>query len=208
MKKGFTLIELIVVIAIIAILAAIIAPNAFRAIEKSKVARAVADLKNIKTATLTYRTDTGRWPTSDYIRDSSHSLLSDSGIPGWDGPYLEKIAVSPFGVKITGGGCPVYGIYTVIWEDGDCGPASSCNIYWCFDLDRDGTYEVSQGVSTGVYGIASEALALKIDAVFDGTGVNGKSGIMNAGYPACGNTAAVYLFIGEPGEPHPSFPCS
>ena len=36
MRKGFTLIELIVVIAIIAILAAIIAPNAFRAIEKAK----------------------------------------------------------------------------------------------------------------------------------------------------------------------------
>ena len=39
-SKGFTLIELIVVIAIIAILGAIIAPNAFRAIEKAKMARA------------------------------------------------------------------------------------------------------------------------------------------------------------------------
>jgi len=38
MRRSFTLIELIVVIAIIAILAAIIAPNAFRAIEKAKVA--------------------------------------------------------------------------------------------------------------------------------------------------------------------------
>ena len=34
-KSGFTLIELIVVIAIIAVLAAIIAPNAFKAIEKA-----------------------------------------------------------------------------------------------------------------------------------------------------------------------------
>ena len=36
-RQSFTLLELIVVIAIIAILAAIIAPNAFRAIEKAKV---------------------------------------------------------------------------------------------------------------------------------------------------------------------------
>lgn len=40
-RIGFTLIELIVVIAIIAILAAIIAPNAFRAIEKANIQKAV-----------------------------------------------------------------------------------------------------------------------------------------------------------------------
>ncbi|SHJ08964.1 prepilin-type N-terminal cleavage/methylation domain-containing protein [Desulfofundulus thermosubterraneus] len=39
-EKDFTLVELLVVIAIISILAAIIAPNAFKAVEKAKVARA------------------------------------------------------------------------------------------------------------------------------------------------------------------------
>ncbi|MGQ9755989.1 MAG: type II secretion system protein, partial [Desulfotomaculales bacterium] len=37
-RRGFTLVELLVVIAIIGILAAIISPNAFKAIEKGKVA--------------------------------------------------------------------------------------------------------------------------------------------------------------------------
>ena len=37
-KKGFTLVELLVVIAVIAILASVIAPNAFSAMEKAKVA--------------------------------------------------------------------------------------------------------------------------------------------------------------------------
>ena len=37
-NRGFTLVELLVVIAIIGILAAVIATNAFRAVEKGKVA--------------------------------------------------------------------------------------------------------------------------------------------------------------------------
>ncbi|WP_333870599.1 type II secretion system protein [Desulforamulus putei] len=37
-NRGFTLVELLVVIAIIGILAAVIAPNAFKAVEKGKVA--------------------------------------------------------------------------------------------------------------------------------------------------------------------------
>ena len=45
MRKWFTLIELIVVISIIAVLSAIIAPNAFRAIEKSKITKALSDIK-------------------------------------------------------------------------------------------------------------------------------------------------------------------
>ena len=60
--RGFTLIELIVVIAIIAILAAIIAPNAFRAIEKSKIAKTQEDLKAIKTGVMALYSDTGKFP--------------------------------------------------------------------------------------------------------------------------------------------------
>ncbi len=92
MKKSFTLIELIVVIAIIAILAAIIAPNAFKAIEKAKVARAMADWKAFKGASGSFYADTGQWPgtanTNRRIEDTG--LLTDPGtISGWDGPYLE-----------------------------------------------------------------------------------------------------------------------
>lgn len=86
-KKGFTLVELLVVIAIIAILAAIIAPNAFKAIEKSKVATAEADYRAIKTATLSYYSDTGKWPTNT---TGGTELAASTGILGFNGPYLEK----------------------------------------------------------------------------------------------------------------------
>ncbi|GAA0717701.1 prepilin-type N-terminal cleavage/methylation domain-containing protein [Clostridium malenominatum] len=91
-KKGFTLVELLVVIAIIAILAAIIAPNAFKAIEKSKVATAESDYRAVKTATLNYYADTGKWPAS------MDNLTSDPPVAGWNGSYLEKLpSKNPWG---------------------------------------------------------------------------------------------------------------
>ncbi|MCF7894113.1 MAG: type II secretion system protein GspG [Candidatus Omnitrophica bacterium] len=100
MKKGFTLIELIVVIAIIAILAAIIAPNAFKAIEKAKITEAVGDFKTYKTALYTLYADTGKWGTDAHYSGSNNYVAMDNyteliedpgGMAGWDGPYLDKL---------------------------------------------------------------------------------------------------------------------
>ncbi|MBU2251384.1 MAG: type II secretion system protein GspG, partial [Candidatus Omnitrophica bacterium] len=99
--KYFTLIELIVVIAIIAILAAIIAPNAFKAIEKAKVARAFADWKAIKAACGAFYADSGKWPgtaTTGARRIEDAGLITNStNVVGWDGPYLEKAIAHPWG---------------------------------------------------------------------------------------------------------------
>ncbi len=97
-QRGFTLIELLVVIAIIGVLAAIIAPNAFKAIEKAKITRLIADIKNIKTAGYIYYSDTGDWPLAGVdsydpgTGDENGFLyfLEDDGSGKWDGPYLEK----------------------------------------------------------------------------------------------------------------------
>jgi general secretion pathway protein G len=108
MKKNFTLIELIVVIAIVAVLAAIIAPNAFRAIEKAKVSRAVADMKAIKNAAYAFYADTGTIPCTKaggWGKDpgfvtpitAANCWPTEGGcdagctdIPGWAGPYIDK----------------------------------------------------------------------------------------------------------------------
>ncbi|GEA19164.1 prepilin-type N-terminal cleavage/methylation domain-containing protein [Moorella sp. E306M] len=88
-QRGFTLVELLVVIAIIGILAAIVAPNAFKAIEKGKVAAAEADYKAIKAAALNYYTDTGVWPEDG--TDSEGFVTEPSPtVDGWNGPYLER----------------------------------------------------------------------------------------------------------------------
>ncbi|MDD5729552.1 MAG: prepilin-type N-terminal cleavage/methylation domain-containing protein [Candidatus Omnitrophica bacterium] len=102
-KQGFTLIELIVVIAIIAVLAAIIAPNAFKAVEKAKISATIEDFRSIKTACMSFYSDTGTWPSatgdgtptatagcSDSLTANTNCAAAPATITGWDGPYLEK----------------------------------------------------------------------------------------------------------------------
>jgi general secretion pathway protein G len=89
-SRGFTLVELLVVIAIIGILAAIIVPNAFKAIEKSKVAAAEADYKSIKAAALNYYTDVGDWPGHQSTNSDPGFTTNVGNKTGWNGPYLER----------------------------------------------------------------------------------------------------------------------
>jgi general secretion pathway protein G len=114
MKNSFTLIELIVVIAIIAVLAAIIAPNAFRAIEKAKISSLESDVKTFKSVLYAYYVDTGAWPkgiATDpacmgcfiYGSEPSAPYLMENteNVFGWDGPYIEKMKLSPWGTWYT-----------------------------------------------------------------------------------------------------------
>lgn len=61
-NEGFTLIELLIVVAIIAILAAIAVPNFLEAQVRSKVSRAMADMRTIKTGLESYRVDNNGYP--------------------------------------------------------------------------------------------------------------------------------------------------
>ncbi|MCF7907413.1 MAG: prepilin-type N-terminal cleavage/methylation domain-containing protein [Candidatus Omnitrophica bacterium] len=100
-EKAFTLIELVVVIAIIAILASIVAPNAFRSIEKSKVARAVSDIKTLQGAASNYYVSTNKRAPTYMMEDSTTYLnnpyITDSGDAGWNGAYLEQWPAHPWG---------------------------------------------------------------------------------------------------------------
>ena len=61
-NKGFTLVELLVVIAIIGILAVVAVPALFKNINKAKVADLESDYSAIKSAVLSYYTDTNELP--------------------------------------------------------------------------------------------------------------------------------------------------
>jgi general secretion pathway protein G len=105
-KNGFTLVELIVVIAVLGILAAVVAPNAFKAIEKAKIARAVSDFRTIKQAGLTIYIDVGLFPTEG-AWCAGPGFMNISDVPAtyqslWKGPYLEKWSTNfPWGTCVS-----------------------------------------------------------------------------------------------------------
>jgi general secretion pathway protein G len=93
-RSGFTFIEIMLVIAIIAILAGVAAVATGGRTKKARVAAARADIDAIGLAIDTYEIDNGKYPSG------LQNLLTSSGEPGWDGPYLKKtdgVPVDPWG---------------------------------------------------------------------------------------------------------------
>jgi len=180
MRRGFTLIELIVVIAIIAILAAIIAPNAFKAIEKAKISKAIGQFKAIKKATLMMRVDLGvlpregNWCTGRGYVDNSLVAAAYQGL--WDGPYL------------------------TVWPDKDSwgGCITLLNGNWgeCFDFDgsvaNDVYLQMGRNTTNAANNIIPESVKQKIDEIID----NGDlaTGIIKESSSCRANPALVFFF--------------
>ncbi len=65
MRRGFTLIEMVVVLAVIAILSAILIPSIEKMIKDSRIARAQNETQVIAAAIVSFYSDVGRWPNTD-----------------------------------------------------------------------------------------------------------------------------------------------
>lgn len=163
-RRGFTLIELLVVIAIIGILAAIIAPNAFKAIEKAKVVKVISDVNAIKTAALLYYSDAGVLPPDDddYTSGGVGNHLADffdnvAGVEGWDGPYLESKGQNPFNKRPVDS--PEYGYQ---WEGTWRASNPSANTS-PIDFDGDGTNDPC--VEMGFVDLSDERLQYVMEEI-------------------------------------------
>lgn len=92
-RKGFTLIELLVVIAIIGILSSVVLASLNTAREKSRDARRIADINQIKVALELYFDSNGNYPTSlatlatdGFIPTEPIDPLTDTSYPYGYGP--------------------------------------------------------------------------------------------------------------------------
>ena len=107
--KGFTLIELIIVITIIGLIAASILFSINRARQKSRIARAQADLDQIAKAVVLLELDTHEFPGHILMGEESTEVISDLTTPSagimqtdgdyenWQGPYIQNISKDPWG---------------------------------------------------------------------------------------------------------------
>ena len=112
-NRGFTLIELLVVIAIIGLLSSIVLASLRSARQNAQIARAKADVRQIRSAVAMLENDTGEWPDHQQIDDiqsgasgnelwdlsaaNAGIIATDGNFPNWNGSYMPAIPPDPWG---------------------------------------------------------------------------------------------------------------
>jgi len=80
-KRGFTLVEVVIVLAVVAVLAAILVPVIGSNINQARIARAAGDTKAIGEAIVRFRQDLGFWPVRNATGMNVDELISTGTLP-------------------------------------------------------------------------------------------------------------------------------
>lgn len=99
LRRGFTLIEIVVVIVVLAVLATLVAPNVFRHVGAARETTAKTQMEMLGAALDAYRLDNGRYPTTEQgLAALWQAPASEPRAANWRGPYLRKqVPTDPWG---------------------------------------------------------------------------------------------------------------
>lgn len=151
MKKGFTLVELLVVMAIVGVLAAasITLINPVAQMNKARDSKRKADIAQIRAALELYRSDNGSYPATDWV----NSQQGDGWIPNLTPNYTKYVPKDP---KNTGG-FPFNGGYTYAYYSSNyCGltPGSAYILAIRLENTSDPEYTTSMRYGSCDWGVA------------------------------------------------------
>jgi general secretion pathway protein G len=95
-RRGFTLLELLVVLVVLGLLVGIVGPRYFSQLGKSEAKAAQAQLASLAKALDLYRIDVGRYPSTE--QGLAALTIAPPNESRWRGPYLQKaVPADPWG---------------------------------------------------------------------------------------------------------------
>ncbi len=97
MKKGFTLIELMIVVVILGILATIVVPRFLGREEEARRTAAEVQIKNFESALAMFKLDNGFYPTTEQGLEALVEKPTTGRIPSNWKQYLSRMPKDPWG---------------------------------------------------------------------------------------------------------------
>ena len=97
LRRGFTLIELMVVLVIIGVLAALIVPNVLDRTDDARATAAKADINNLVQALKLYKLDNQRFPSAEQGLEALVNKPTAGNVPPNWRRYLDKLPADPWG---------------------------------------------------------------------------------------------------------------
>lgn len=96
-KKGFTLIEIMLVVIIIGIIGAMVFPRLTGQAREARVTQARTQIEGFRAALQMYEMHNDRFPTTEQGLEALFREPTTNPPPNWRGPYMESIPDDPWG---------------------------------------------------------------------------------------------------------------